>query len=36
MENRQALEEKLRHGEAKAREIAEKTINEVRKALGYL
>lgn len=36
MENNDALEEKLQHGEAKAREIAEKTINDVRGVLGYL
>ena len=32
----EALEAKLKHGEAKAREIAEKTINDVRGVLGYL
>ena len=36
MANEEALEAKLRHGEAKAREIAEMTINDVRGVLGYL
>jgi len=36
MANEEALEAKLRHGEAKASEIAEKTINDVREVLGYL
>ena len=36
MANEEALEAKLKHGEAKAREIAEKTIYDVRGVLGYL
>ena len=36
MANEEALEAKLRHGEAKASEIAEMTIKDVRGVLGYL
>jgi tryptophanyl-tRNA synthetase len=36
MANEEALEAKLKHGEAKAREIAEKTIYDVRGVLGYV
>ncbi|CAH0995068.1 Tryptophan--tRNA ligase [Emticicia aquatica] len=36
MQNTEALEEKLKAGEEKAKEIAEKTINDVRGVLGYL
>jgi tryptophanyl-tRNA synthetase len=36
MANEEALEAKLKHGEAKAREIAEKTIYDVRSVLGYV